>query len=59
MKGWEATTLQDLDNFALLCYTVVNQQELTDKLARTAGTVRLLNSIRKTKLMNVHTRDRV
>ena len=47
IKWSEAGTLQDLDfadELALLCHTFDDQQELTDELAKTAGTVELLIS---------------
>ena len=42
------------DDLALLCYSYDNQEELTDALARAAGTVGLLISASKTKLVNVN-----
>ena len=57
IKWSEATTLQYLDfmdDLALLCHSYDNQQELTDALARAAGTVGLLISTSKTKLMKVN-----
>ena len=57
VKWSEATALKDLDfaqDLALLCHSSNNQQELKDLLAKTAGTVELLISTSKTRLMIVN-----
>ena len=56
----EATTLQDsdfADDLTLLCHTFDDQQELTDELARTAGTVGLFTTTSKTQFMNSNAGD--
>ena len=48
IKWSEATALQDLDlaeHLAILCHSLDDQQELTDELVRTDGTVGLFAQI--------------
>ena len=54
MKAEESSSETQLPFRTLTLRTTFdNQQELTDELARTASTVRLLISISKTKLLHV------